>query len=802
MFDDINDAEAYFTNLLLTTCKEFIPCRLVKIDPGDKPWMTSLVKNAFKHRDKLHKKWKKSNSLIDLNIYKQSRHHANYVKSLAKLTHYRRIGQKLQDPDTNSKEYWHLVKSLYGTKIDAGIPPLKENDIIFSAAKDKADLLNKHFASKSSLPPDHLRPVLPNNIYETNSRFSELEIVDKDIIDAMKTMKLSGANGPDNISNRILKETITSICVPLKMLFNKSLNTATFPDKWKEAYVTPVFKSGDRQDKSNYRPISLLSNLGKLLERIVFKKLYEYCKENNLLTWRNSGYKKLDSTVNQMIFISHKIYDALSKGEEVCFVSLDASAAFDRVWHDGLIHKLKNKGISGTLLAWLVNYLTDRKQKVVIKGHSSDWNRNTAGVPQGSILGPLLFLIYVDDIVNDIDSQILLFADDASLFEIINDPETSFLRVNNDLEKLSNWASSWLVKFNPNKTKYMIFSKKLVKTDHPPLILNGRQIEKVSSHCQLGIVLHEGMQWNDHVNKICEKAGQRLSAMTRIANKIDNQTKLSIYLSFIRPTLEYGCAIFDNLSQEMAHTLESTQRRAALMITSAYKCTKNDNLLNELGLSPLSERRKYFKLVLFFKMKTQRTPEYLSNLCPPEVADKMTYDLRNAAKIDEIKSTKNYFLKSFLPSTIKLWNNLPAQIKSSNTIEALKEKPSSHLNFQQAYKPYLFSPNRNFIQIGRMRMGLSALNAHRRKYNFIDNSHCSFCPQKREDTMHYLLQCPHYTAPRSTMLNSLATSLPESHRHLTLMTTKHNIKDLTEILILVLKIYLSILIFLPLYRLS
>ena len=234
----------------------------------------------------------------------------------------------------------------------------------------------------------------------------------------------------------------------------------------------------------------------------------------------------MDSTVNQMIYISHKIYEALSKGEEVCFVSLDATAAFDRVWHDGLIHKLKNKGITGKLLAWLTNYLTGRKQRVVIKGQASTWYSNTAGVPQGSILGPLLFLIYVDDIVNDIESQILLFADDTSLFETISDPLISFHRINNDLEKLNSWAKTWLVTFNPTKTKYMIFSKKLVKVAHPPLILDNKQLTKVSQHSQLGIVLSEDMTWNDHIKKACEKAGKRIAAMIRISDKLDKTQNL------------------------------------------------------------------------------------------------------------------------------------------------------------------------------------------------------------------------------------------------------------------------------------
>ena len=395
----------------------------------------------------------------------------------------------------------------------------------------------------------------------------------------------------------------------------------------------------------------------------------------------------------------------------------------------------------------------------------------------------MLFLIYVDDIVNDIESEILLFADDTSLFETINDPLISFPRINNDLEKLNRWAKSWLVTFNPVKTKYMIFSKKLVKIAHPPLVLDNKQLAKVSNHSQLGIVLNEDMTWNNHIKKACEKAGKRIAAMIRISEKLDKNTKLNIYTSFIRPTLEYGSTIFDNASQEMTDLLESVQRRAALMITGAYKCTKHANLLEEIGLNPLKKRRTLFKLTLYYKIKNNLAPQYLSDLCPPDVAERTDYNLRNANNTDTIASKKNYFLKSFLPSTIKLWNNLPRDIRNSDSLDTFKHKLSAHLNMINVYKPYLFCPNKNFVQIARLRMGLSALNAHRRKVHFIANASCPYCNYRKEDIDHYLLQCQHFTAARTEMLNAVAIILPDQYQHLLPLSTRKQMQELSKILI-------------------
>ena len=256
-------------------------------------------------------------------------------------------------------------------------------------------------------------------------------------------------------------------------LFNASLTSGKVPQIWKQANVTPVFKGkGSKQDQSNYRPISLLSNVGKLLEGFVFKAVYRFCVENGLLTWRNSGYKPKDSTINQLLVITHKIYQALENEHDYCFVSLDAIAAFDRVWHQGLIYKLKKIGISGKLLTWFKNYLKDRKQRFVIEGQTSEYISIRCGVPQGSILGPLLVLIYFNDITEDLQTESFLFADDTALCKSLttDNIETDFSNLNDDLQVINNWRKQWLVNFNPIKTKYIIFSKKNKSTSLPKLI--------------------------------------------------------------------------------------------------------------------------------------------------------------------------------------------------------------------------------------------------------------------------------------------------------------------------------------------
>ena len=229
------------------------------------------------------------------------------------------------------------------------------------------------------------------------------------------------STGPDAIGNWILKNCSNILCKPLVTLFNKSLTEGVFPSLWKQANVCPVFKKGSKSDKTNYRPISLLSNMSKVFEKIVYKRLYEYLTENNLLTEQNSGFKKNDSTVNQLLKIVHQIYQDINDGKDTCMVFLDVSKAFDKVWHEGLIFKIQQMGIVGILLNWFENYISERYQNVVLNGVTSNVCFLESGVPQWSILGPLLFLIYINDIIDDMECHINLFADDTSVQQRITD---------------------------------------------------------------------------------------------------------------------------------------------------------------------------------------------------------------------------------------------------------------------------------------------------------------------------------------------------------------------------------------------
>ena len=557
----------------------------------------------------------------------------------------------------------------------------------------------------------------------------------------------------DEISIRLLKNTRVSICEGLSRLLNTSFNQGKVPQKWKQANVTPIYKKGDRQLVSNYRPISLLSVIGKIQEKVVFKSMYNFFKVHNLLTWRNSGFKPLDSAMNQLILVTHKIYMALEHGQDINIAFLDVSKAFDRVWHTGLIHKLKVLGITGRLLKWLTDYLDNRHQRVVINGVHSDWLIINSGVPQGSILGPLLFLVYINDIIIDIDSDIFLYADDTIIMRVITDPLRDTMIMNDDLELLNQWAKQWAITFSPAKSEQLIISKKLDRVNYRPLKMGNAKIKRVAQHSHLGVIFNENCTWDAHIRSRINKAAPALNMLIRNSRQTPRQVKENIYRSFIRPVLEYGCTVYDNCPAVLSHLIERTQRQAAIACTGAYRDTSHVTLLNELGWPTLSKRRDYYKLCQLYKLVNNISPSYLIEYLPINVVEH-DYGLRNNNDIRLPHTRTLSYRNSFIPSAIRLWNGTNIGTRNSQSLLVFKRLLKISM-FPVPNPLHSYGRRDRQVHHARIRMGLSPLNQHRHKYNYINDPSCNSCGHRHEDTSHYFLECPSYQRARAGLLHTV-----------------------------------------------
>ena len=416
--------------------------------------------------------------------------------------------------------------------------------------------------------------------------------------------------------------------------------------------------------------------------------MYNYFHINSLLFQNQSGFLPGHSTVYQLIDIYNQICKAFDNKESTCIIFCDISKAFDRVWHKGLIFKLKQYGILGKLISWLNNYLYNRSQKVFVSSSFSNTTTLLGGVPQGSVLGPLLFLIYVNDIAESLLSVTRLFADDSSL--AVSSKDVSYMEeiLNKDLITITSWSKQWLVNFNPAKTEVMFFS--FCNRNKPNLFFNNVQLKYVDHHKHLGVTFSQDGSWHEHISIIVSKAARILGSMKMLKFKVKRNTLNNIYISYLRPHLEYASLVWDNCTQLEKETLEKIQYEAARVVTGLTRSVSIQYLLKEIGWVSLSDRRQIQKLVLMYKGKYNLLPQYLMQLFPPsvEMALENHYSLRNNSDYITLARRTEIYSKSVIPSAIQLWNNLPTNIRESQSLAIFKNK------IKQLYKPPAVCSNR------------------------------------------------------------------------------------------------------------
>ena len=480
------------------------------------------------------------------------------------------------------------------------------------------------------------------------------------------------------------------------------------------------------------------------MEKVVFKHVYNYIKDNNLISPHQSGFKPGDSTVNQLSYLYHIFCEALDKKKDVRIVFCDISKAFDRVWHDGLLYKLHKFGIHGNLLNWFKDYLSNWKQRVLIRGQQSELGDIKAGVPQGSNLGPLLFLVYIEDLTTCVQSNIKLFADDTSLYIDFENPYEAKQILNSDLENIKEWANQWLVKFSPSKTKSMTMTFK--KRQNPALTFDNSDLVDVENHRHLGITLSNNLSWSKHISTLLENVSPMADVLRKLKYSIDRESLEKIYFTFVRPKLEYGSHIWDGCRKIDSDALENFQLEMARIVTGAIRGTSHQLLYEELNWPLLKDRRTNMKLKYFCRLVTGDGPEYLSELIPK--ADPKLHNLRNANNIPLPKCRTESYKKSFLPSSISLWNDLPLEDRNLDVI-----------NQRQKFIPiklYQFGQRTQNIKHAQLRLRCSKLNAHLFLLHVKDSPSCA-CGFNFEDCEHYFMQCPLFLVQRQILQTKLQT---------------------------------------------
>ena len=713
--------------------------------------------NKKKARNKLYKQCVENGRFeSDFIIIEALITEINDLITSAKDLYYNSLAKRLNNPSLQAKTYWSILKTFYNDKKIPIIPPLLIDDKFVTDIQTKANIFNKFFADQCT--PLKNGSVLPKNqIFLTQSRICTLDFNEEELMKIIRNLKVHKAHGHDDISIRMIKICDKSILKSLILLFENSIKSSYYPDIWKKSNSIPVHKKNDKQLVNNYRSISLLPIFGKIFEKIIFNRIYNFLSEENLLNNNQSGFPPSDSCVNQLLSITHEIFEAFDCNPtlEVRSVFLDNSKAFEKVWHEGLLYKLKSVGISGELIKLLENYLSNRLQMVVLNGQTSPWRPVLAGVAQGSILGPLLFLIYINDLPNRLKSNAKLFADDTSLFTIVKDKNESANILNNDLSLISRWAYDWKMLFNPDPKKpaqELIFSRKKQSQSHPTISLNNIPIERASYQKHLGIILDEKLNFKQHIDNAILKINKGISVIKKLRYSLPRKSLVTIYKAFLRPLIDYGDIIYDQPQNEsFCDKLESVKYKAALAITGAIQGTSPEKIYQELGLESLKNRRWCKRLCCMFKIMNEEAPKYLNNMTPK---GQQTIVTRNS-NIPTFYCRTDCFKYYFFPSTLKDWFNLDASIRISESIAIFKSRLLSLIRPFQSNVYNIFDPI-GLKLLTLLRLGFSHLNEHKFRHDFQEclNPLC-LCNFEIEDTTHYLLHCQYFSEHRINLINSV-----------------------------------------------
>ena len=654
----------------------FIPSRVITKKPGDKAWFDDKCRAAARRKRRLFNHMKKEGSTASKKKFQQARRDYIQAEKAARANHNRRLREDLTDSNISSKKWWQVVNSLSGKTTQTNIPVIEENGNAHTTARDKAEAFCKIFAEKCRLPhADAPPPILD---VETEASLDNITFRPKNVRKQLRRLKPDKATGPDRIPTRVLKECAAELATPLSHLFHLCFRRGKFPSQWKEALVTPVHKRDSKSDPTKYRPISLLSIMSKVMEAVVQDHLQRYLLGNNLISERQFGFRPAHSTADLLNTLSQKWNQHLDNAEEVAVIALDIKGAFDKVWHNGLLAKLKAKGIQTKLLSWIESYLSGRTIRVALAGQSSSTAPINASVPQGSILGPLLFSVFIDDLVKTCDNQLYLYADDSTLYAPISSPrdaEQVQRSLNADLQRMKSWADRWKVTFEPSKCKAMVISRR--RTPSNICLFFGNCQLAIKKHLDiLGMVFDSKLLWNEHISNITRKAGQRLGALRRVSNKLDSVGRACVYKSQVRSTMEYASLAWTCAAPTSLAALDNIQRKALDIIG-------NPQVTH--AIPSLHHRRQVAAVTTLYKMQTDRCPSDLKALLPsPHVSHRLT---RASVTMPDhalsLPSARTSRLdRSFLHSAVRTWNGFPADTVgpiSTKGIQAFKCRAHRYL---------------------------------------------------------------------------------------------------------------------------
>ena len=657
----------------------------------NKPWITKGIKISIRTKNKMFKLSKDCPETPIIEKYKAYRNLLTRLKIRARNNYYSALAV---DYGNDKSKIWRLVKEITKRKkitnnsiktvIDKDGNKLHDSKLIANSLNEHFSTIGEKMASEfandinSKNPLDYITTEVENYFIPSPTNTSE-------ILKLISRLSDKKASGYDSISNVVLKNTRNVVAPYIVALFNTCMTSGVFPQSFKKAQVVPLFKGGEKFNRSCYRPISLLPAIGKLLEKVVSIRTTEFLNDNNVLSSHQFGFREGYSTEYAILDIYEKLLSNLDKGFSSCAIFLDLAKAFDSVDHEILLSKLSKYGIRGNILIFFKSYLTSRSQFVKLGRIESSILPIKFGVPQGSILGPLLFLLFINDLPNATNLFIKLFADDTFLCAQNQDVDLLVAEVNLELNKVYHWLVSNKLTLNMGKTKFMIVTNKKLKSYKPSIIINGKPMKECDHYKYLGVIMDKNLSWKPHIDYICKKISKACGSLANLRYCVNIDLLREVYHSLIHSYLRYGIIVWGNSSPSNLQPLKCLVNRAVRIITFApfgrvdlhplYSCLKILDV----------DKVKYLEISKYlYKLKKNLLPTKIGgffevkNNCPTH-----SYSLRNRERpVSQIVPRLASGQNSIQYRGEQIWDEIPEIIQNCSSLN--KFKKAMKLNLLEA----------------------------------------------------------------------------------------------------------------------
>jgi len=657
---DINEQWTIFKERLLSIQDKYVPKRKSRTT-CDKKGKCSVDLKTLKTIRKKHRCWARFMETRNADKYREYCKLRNQVKNLTRKAVRNKEKEIAQDIKKNPKKFWCYANSK--TKTRSGISDLVMNqgnniEALTNNDKEKADTLSEFFSSVFTVENDDDYPLLKE--LDLDYSMPELEIKEEKVRKRLHDLNISKSPGPDNIHPRILHDLFDVLSKPVTIIFKNCINSTTVPDEWREGCITAIFKKGSRKSASNYRPVSLTCILCKQLETFVRDHTVDHMKKNSLFSPKQFGFISGRSTSLQLLYVLDQWTQIIDRGGSLDCVYLDFMKAFDKVPHRRLLYKLHRYGISTSIIQWIESFLSNRKQRVRVMNSFSEWEPVTSGIPQGSVLGPILFVIYINDLPDELNSECYMFADDTKVFRDIKTPTDNNI-LQEDMHKLENWSDNWLLRFHPDKCKVLTFGKR--STPPAEYILCNTKLQSTANEKDIGVVVDNQLSFEEHINEKINKANSIMGLIRRSFTYLDEPTFLMLYKALVRPHLEYANSVWSPYKKKHITAIENVQRRATQLLPG-MKDLSYEERLRKLKLPTLAYRRMRGDMIETYKI----TSGIYDPALPPLLQRNISGATRgHSKKLYQHRSYKDIRKHFFTNRIINTWNLSEHVISAKNT---------------------------------------------------------------------------------------------------------------------------------------